>query len=801
VPFTAPAQKSFLGFFATRSVLSWKRLNLSKVLLLLMAGPIWHGFVLPTVATAEQANSMSVEDALRTHKLADLMAVSVSPDVKYLAYTIQDNQRTKSLSLETLARTGVPPWASGTDIFILKIEDHDARNLTRGVGDNWLPVWSPNGHYLAFLSDRDSNGQARLWVWDAMRDELRKVSDVDVRGGEIQWTPDSKKLLITTLPEKLSIEDYVKRLLSNIMGKKQVFNKAPDSTVVLYWGNRASTGEESISRSDPWNLDINLRDLVSIDANSGKAAPIVAGKRIGTFLLSPDGSRIAYSVPTHFEKPGSQQILFDLGTISIATNREQILGSNIRLDYDGASFSWSPDGSRISFHTGGGEEKNFDCFVVEVESGTTRNVTTLPPMASGRKSSRPLWDGQGHIYFLHQAALWRASVSQSKASEVARIPKREITQLISKGEDQMWITDDARSTMVVTHDTSGKQDGFYSIDLAGGRSGQVLEMGQCYTCANVDEPFFVTKDSRGLIYFAEDAEHESDLWMSDKSFQHPRRLTHVNPQLDKYRMGSPRVVNWLSDDGDLLQGALLLPVGYEEGRRYPLIVWVYGGESLSDNFDHFGFGGMGVFNMQLLSTRGYAALFPDSPQRVGTPLLDLVKTVLPGVNRVIEMGIADPDRLGLMGHSNGGYGTLALIGQTKRFRAAIEMDGIGNLLGAYGALDKSGAAFGTSNLENGQNALGGTPWNVRNRYIENSPIFYMDRVETPLLIIHGSEDRAVAPFLGDEVFVALRRLGKQVEYAKYQGEDHSPLYWSYTNQSDLSHRIIEWFDRHLKASQ
>jgi dipeptidyl aminopeptidase/acylaminoacyl peptidase len=122
-------------------------------------------------------------------------------------------------------------------------------------------------------------------------------------------------------------------------------------------------------------------------------------------------------------------------------------------------------------------------------------------------------------------------------------------------------------------------------------------------------------------------------------------------------------------------------------------------------------------------------------------------------------------------------------------------------VGAYGALDESGAAFGTSNLENGQNALGGTPWNVRDRYIENSPIFYMDRVETPLLIIHGSEDRVVAPFLGDEVFVALRRLGKQVEYAKYQGEDHSPLYWSYANQLDFCSRMLAWFDKYLNSVQ
>jgi dipeptidyl aminopeptidase/acylaminoacyl peptidase len=299
------------------------------------------------------------------------------------------------------------------------------------------------------------------------------------------------------------------------------------------------------------------------------------------------------------------------------------------------------------------------------------------------------------------------------------------------------------------------------------------------------------------VYYAEDAGHGSDLCVSDAAFQNPRRLTHLNAKMDKYEMGSARLVNWLSDDGERLQGALLLPVGYQEGKRYPLIVWVNGGSLLSNRFGHFGFESSGVFNMQLFATRGFAVLFPDSPQHLGTPSLDLAKTVLPGLNRVIEMGIADPDRLGLMGHSNGGYSTLALICQTKRFKAAIEMDGKGDLIGRYGAMDGSGAALGTSNLENGESGLGGTPWQVRDKYIENSPVFYLDRVETPLLIIHGSGDHTVPPFLGDEVFVGLRRLGKRVEYAKYQGEEHSPLRWSYADQVDLCNRMITWFEKYL----
>jgi dipeptidyl aminopeptidase/acylaminoacyl peptidase len=308
-------------------------------------------------------------------------------------------------------------------------------------------------------------------------------------------------------------------------------------------------------------------------------------------------------------------------------------------------------------------------------------------------------------------------------------------------------------------------------------------------------------DATSAVYFSEDSQHPADLWMLSGAGSTNHRLTDLNPQFEKQEMGKVRLVHWLSDDGEPLQGALLLPADYREGNRYPLLVFVYGGSRLSNNLNRFGLGYVGAFNMQLFATRGYAVLLPDSPQRLGTPMLDLVKTVLPGVNKVIEMGIADGGRLGVMGHSNGGYGTLGLIVQTTRFKAAVVLDGDGDLLSFYGQMGKDGTAYGTSIVEHGQNALGGTPWEMRDRFVENSPFFYLDRIETPLLLVHGSNDTAVAPFLADQIFVGLRRLGKEVKYARYEGEGHAPYYWRFTNQADFCQRMIEWFDSHLSRTR
>jgi dipeptidyl aminopeptidase/acylaminoacyl peptidase len=172
---------------------------------------------------------------------------------------------------------------------------------------------------------------------------------------------------------------------------------------------------------------------------------------------------------------------------------------------------------------------------------------------------------------------------------------------------------------------------------------------------------------------------------------------------------------------------------------------------------------------------------------------------MPGVDRTIDMGVADPNRIGIIGHSYGGYSTLALIAQSRRFKAAVMRAGFGDLIAAYGELSPDGTNYMVPWAESGQGRMGGSPWEVRERYLENSPIFQLDRVDTPLLIIHGTVDRAVAPFLTDQVFVGLRRLGKRVDYVRYAGEDHWEGQWGRPNQIDYLTRVIDWFDRYLCA--
>jgi dipeptidyl aminopeptidase/acylaminoacyl peptidase len=756
---------------------------------------LFLGFLSVSVAPAQAGAQLAVNDALAAREFAQLMPIAQSPDGKWLAYTVQNHREATAPDVTAYMRTGVPPWCSGTDIYLVSVATGLTTDLTAGIGDNWQPSWSPDGHYLAFLSSRDGSGQARLWIWDAQKAKLRKVSSTNVRGTRVEWTPGSKGLVVTTLPEGLN--------LARPSGKKLDEGHAHESglpTVILYRSEQQAHGPVE-AESNPWSLEVYRRDLTLIDVDSGRDIALVHDKRIATYLISPDGSDVAFTIPSRFEKPGSQQILFDLALVKISTGKMRAVASDARMDFDGSAISWSPDGTLLAFRTGGPNEKTFDCYIADPATAAPRNVTMFPlGSAADQRPLPPLWDGTNDIFFINNGALWRAAVAGGKAAEIGSVPNRRITNLIASSADRLWTTKGSTSTVVVTHDDFEKQDGFYEIELKTGGGLELLEQGQCYTCSGVMPPFVVTPDGQQVIYFSEDDRNSGDLWIGNASFRSVRRLTRLNPGVDPAKMGAARLIDWLGDNGERLHGALLLPPDYETGKRYPLIVWVYGGELLSNRLHDFGMAGSGPFNMQLLATRGYAVLLPDAPQHADAPMADLAKTVLPGVSKVVEMGIADPDRLGIAGHSYGGYSVLSLAVQSTRFKAAVEMDGYGDIVSAYGAMNKDGAAFHTSVQEGGQGSMGGTPWQVRDKYIENSPFFYLDSVTTPLLIIHGSNDTTAAPFLGDELFVGLRRLGKEVEYAKYDGEGHSPLQWSRANQEDLCNRMIAWFDAHLKRA-
>ncbi len=273
-------------------------------------------------------------------------------------------------------------------------------------------------------------------------------------------------------------------------------------------------------------------------------------------------------------------------------------------------------------------------------------------------------------------------------------------------------------------------------------------------------------------------------------------MSDANPQLADFAWGTAELVEYTSQDGVPLQGVLIKPANYEAGKRYPVITYFYERQSQR----------LYEFNEPVVNHRpsfavyagaGYAIFLPDIVFTVGHPGQSMLRCLVPGVQKLVDMGVADPKRLGLHGHSWGGYGTAYVVTQTDMFAAAVTGAPVANMTSAYGGIRWESGVARLFQYQKTQSRIGGTLWEKRDLYIENSALFFADRIRTPLLIEHGDEDGAVPWYQGIELYLALRRLGKDCIFLQYRGEPHHLR--KYPNKLDYSIKMKQYFDHYLKG--
>jgi len=498
---------------------------------------------LPLVAakqvSAQQRIPLAIDDALNTRTLPASSRVAVSPDGRWVALTLRENRRSLGneigLSGQPNPRTGVSDEGDASDVWIVRIENGQATNLTGGEGSNWEPTWSPDGTSIAFLSDRDG-GETNGWLW-AVRDRvLRRVSKRAVRavpGMKMRWTPDSKRVLVTALPEDITAGEYAKSVAS--VGKMSDKDREPHTTISLFSSEATRLSGEKNSAAVMTNLDEAYRhDLVLIDVDTGAAETLVRNERLRDYSLSHDGATVAYAVPKRFYRPASWQIQCDLVTVDVKSKRRRVLASEVIL---APEFRWSPADSSIVFSAIDPSDGSASYYLVSREGAPSRKVS-FPANHPLRHAAGPSWDSSGQwFYFVNDKLLWRAAVADATAVQVALVPNRTIIYALERAEGDLWMPG-GNSAVVLTHDEDSKLDGFYRVDLSNENSSLLMERAQ----SHVMMPFTglaprriaVCADGRSVVFLAEDSQHPPDVWISDARFEHPRQLTHLNPQFDRY---------------------------------------------------------------------------------------------------------------------------------------------------------------------------------------------------------------------------------------------------------------------------
>ena len=306
------------------------------------------------------------------------------------------------------------------------------------------------------------------------------------------------------------------------------------------------------------------------------------------------------------------------------------------------------------------------------------------------------------------------------------------------------------------------------------------------------------KKAQVFTYTKEKFNQPTQVYLGDASLSNAKQVTENAPDAGKFTWSAGvKLIDYVTAKGDSLQAALYLPAGYEEGKSYPTVIYYY--EKTSQNLHNWSnpsYSGTG-WNSSVYTSNGYAVLTPDIVYKLDDPGMSALWAVLPAVDAAIQTGVVDPNKMGLHGHSWGGYQTSFLITQTNRFKAAAAGAPLTNMISMYDLIYWNTGEANMTIFESSQGRFLGGPWENWDAYERNSPIYHVKNVQTPLLMLHNDKDGAVDFTQGIEFYNALRRLKKPVILVQYLGENHG--LGKLENRKDYSVRMLEFFDHHLKG--
>ncbi len=303
------------------------------------------------------------------------------------------------------------------------------------------------------------------------------------------------------------------------------------------------------------------------------------------------------------------------------------------------------------------------------------------------------------------------------------------------------------------------------------------------------------QNSNEIIFKKENFQDFPNLWLTDTNFEQPFQFSNANPQQNDYSWGTIEHIEWTATDGQNIRGLLVKPENFDPNKKYPLIVNFYERSSNRLHRHRAPFAHRSTINYSFYINRGYVIFNPDVPYKIGYPGASAENAVLSGIENLVKKGFIDEDRIGVQGHSWGGYQVAHLVTKTNIFACAESGAPVVNMFSAYGGIRWRSGLSRMFQYEHTQSRIGATIWEKPQLYIENSPIFNMDQVETPLLILHNDKDGAVPWYQGIEFFVALRRLQKPAWLLNYNNEPHWPV--KRQNRVDFQTRMSQFFDHYL----
>jgi dipeptidyl aminopeptidase/acylaminoacyl peptidase len=399
--------------------------------------------------------------------------------------------------------------------------------------------------------------------------------------------------------------------------------------------------------------------------------------------------------------------------------------------------------------------------------------------------------GDGEILIYDRYDIWAVKPDGSGA--------RNLTQGVGRAEklrfryqrldpEERSIPADKPLLLAATNEDT-RASGFYRVAASGAAKPEKVIMIDKLAGAPIK-----AKNADALVFTVQRFDEFPDLWATDGTFANPKKVSDANPQRKDYLWGTSELIEYVNADGRTLRAILTKPENFDPSKKYPLLVYIY--ETLSEGLHRYVAPSPGTsINVSRYVSNGYVLLQPDIVYTEGYPGESAMKCVVPAVEKVLSLGYIDPKRVGIQGHSWGGYQITYMITRTNIFRAVEAGASVSNMISAYGGIRWGSGMSRAFQYEKTQSRIGAPPWDKTLEFIENSPIFWVEKIKTPYLTIHNDEDDAVPWYQGIEFISALRRLGKEGYMFVYNGEKHGLR--ERENQKHWTVHMAEFFDHYL----
>ncbi|RNI26949.1 S9 family peptidase [Rufibacter latericius] len=661
-------------------------------------------------------------------------------------------------------------------------------------------VADKDGDQLAFVSSKDSAGKDiryfQLLHWTAKDNQARVIADTAFKGMPAKWmvsehaqlgfSDKGDRLFFGTFPrptqyekdttkleeEKVSLDVWTYRdPLIQPMQLKQLEREQKRSFLAVY----DLKGKKMVQ--------LATLEIPDVALNPGRTADVAVGSSSVNYLLS-----IGYDTPSRQDawlidlKDGSRKLAVKdtRGTPRLSP------GGKYLYWYEPADSSWK------AMSVKGGNPVNLTKKLKIAFYDEQNDMPTLPEEYGLTGWTR---DDQ-YLLVNDRYDLWRLDPS-GKAAAVNitdgygrqnnlqfRYVSLNPSQRVVPSEDKLLLR---------TLNLKTKDAGFYTDYVTKTGAPQKVFM-EPYSFTGVRK----ARNSDRLIFRRANFREYSDVWVTNTSLNAPQKISNANPQQSEYLWGSVELVNWRSDDGVPLEGLLFKPENFDPKKKYPMLVYFYERNAETLHNYRAPAPSASTINIPLFVSQGYLVFVPDIIYKDGYPGESAYHSIIPGVQSLVAKGFVNEKNMALQGQSWGGYQVAYLVTRTNMFKAAMAGAPVSNMTSAYGGIRWETGMSRQFQYERTQSRIGGTLWEKPFQYIENSPLFFVPKVETPLMMMANDNDGAVPWYQGIEMFMALRRLNKPVWLLVYNGEAHNLV--QRKNRKDLSVRMSQFFDHYLKGA-